>query len=305
MSRRHILAVATLAVGTLVATAVADLPTRLVWNVTASAPIGFYTVENADALEVPELVALMPPEPLEQFMVERGYIGRGVPLLKRVLGLPGQRVCRSGATITVDGVEMGDALERDRMGRDLPVWQGCRIIRDGELFLMNWEVQDSLDGRYFGPVPASSVIGRALPLWTDGEGDGRYEWRAGHALNPPLNISQRRLVMPQIGQFTRDETGFAGRVHTLTLYRELTILPTQHSDAENAPDYRVHHGADDGPEIGAAWKRTGEKAGEYLSVLLDDPALSQPIRANLFRDDDAGTSWSLHWTRPRPREDRD
>lgn len=178
MSRRHILAVATLAVGTLVATVVADLPTRLIWNTTASAPIGFYTVEPADALEVPELVALMPPEPLEQFMVERGYIGRGVPLLKRVLGLPGQRVCRSGATITVDNVEMGDALERDRMGRDLPVWQGCSIIRDGELFLMNWEVRDSLDGRYFGPVPASSVIGRALPLWTDGEGDGRYQWRA-------------------------------------------------------------------------------------------------------------------------------
>ena len=175
MSRRHILAVSMLAVGTLVATAVADLPTRLIWNATASAPIGFYTVAPANALEVPELVAIMPSE---QSMVERGYIGRGVPLLKRVLGLPGQRVCRSGATITVDNVEMGDALERDRMGRDLPVWQGCRIIRDGELFLMNWEIRDSLDGRYFGPVPASSVIGRALPLWTDEEGDGRYEWRA-------------------------------------------------------------------------------------------------------------------------------
>lgn len=178
MSRRHIVAVATLAVSTLVATAVADLPTRLVWNATASVPIGFYTVETSDALEVPELVALMPPEPLEQFMVERGYIVRGVPLLKRVLGLPGQRVCRNGATITIDGVEMGDALDRDRMGRDLPVWQGCRIIRDGELFLMNGKIRDSLDGRYFGPVPASSVIGRALPLWTDEDGDGRYEWHA-------------------------------------------------------------------------------------------------------------------------------
>ena len=53
--------------------------------------------------------------------------------------------------------------------------------------------------------------------------------------------------MPQIGLFTRDETGFSGRVHTLTLFRELTIMPAEHSDAENAPDYRVHHGADDGP----------------------------------------------------------
>ena len=60
-----------------------------------------------------------------------------------------------------------------------------------------------------------------------------------------------------------------------------------------------------GPEIGAGWKRTGERAGEYVAVLIDDPALPQPIRANLFRDDDTGSSWSLHWSRPRPREDRD
>src|SRR5690606_18277946 len=101
--------------------------------------------------------------------------------------------------------------------------------------------------------------------------------------NQPQEIS-----MPQIGQFTREESGFVGRVQTLTLLRELTIVPTEGSGTENAPDYRVHHGAEDGPEVGAAWKRTGEKAGEYLSVLLDDPALPQPIRANLFQDDDTG-----------------
>jgi type IV secretory pathway protease TraF len=34
---------------------------------------------------------------------------------------------------------------------------------------MNWQSSDSLDGRYFGPVPASAIIARALPIWTDGE----------------------------------------------------------------------------------------------------------------------------------------
>ncbi len=178
MTRRRTLAVMALAVITVGATSAFDVPTKLIWNATASAPIGFYTVEPAERVDVPELVAIMPSEPLAAFMVERGYVGRGVPLLKRVLGLPGQRVCRLRSTITVDGIEMGDALERDRIGRDLPVWQGCRVIGDGEIFLMNGQVRDSLDGRYFGPIPASSVIGRALPLWTDEEGDGRYQWRA-------------------------------------------------------------------------------------------------------------------------------
>ncbi len=31
---------------------------------------------------------------------------------------------------------------------------------------MNWQSDDSLDGRYFGPLPATSILGRAIPLWT-------------------------------------------------------------------------------------------------------------------------------------------
>ena len=178
MTRRRTLTVTALAIIGIAAASAVDWPMKLIWNATASAPIGFYTVEPADALDVPELVAVMPPEPLAAFMAERGYIARGVPLLKRVVGLPGQQVCRLRSAITVDGIEMGEALERDSLGRDLPVWQGCRVIGDGQLFLMNWDVRDSLDGRYFGLTPAASVIGRAVPLWTDEEGVGRYEWRA-------------------------------------------------------------------------------------------------------------------------------
>lgn len=178
MTRRRTLVVTALAVIGIAAASTVETPTRLIWNATASAPVGFYTVEPAERIEVPELVAVMPPESLAGFMIERGYIGRGVPLLKRVVGVLGQRVCRTGRAITVDGIEMGDALERDSLGRELPVWQGCRVVREGELFLMNWQVRDSLDGRYFGLIPANSVIGRARPLCTDEEADGRFVWRA-------------------------------------------------------------------------------------------------------------------------------
>ncbi|MGP0104046.1 DUF736 domain-containing protein [Rhodoblastus sp.] len=111
--------------------------------------------------------------------------------------------------------------------------------------------------------------------------------------------------MPQIGQFTRENSGFVGRIHTFTVYREVRIVPAEPSDAENAPDYRVHHGNDEGPEIGAGWKRTGERAGGYIALVIDDPALPQPIRANLFRDDEAGNAWSLHWSRLPKRDGKD
>ncbi|MFG1352362.1 S26 family signal peptidase [Xanthobacter autotrophicus] len=159
---------------------VATVPTplKLIWNVSASVPVGLYSVEPADHLEVTDLVAVMPPPPLAAFLIARGYLGEGTPLLKRVMGLPGQEVCRLGEAITIDGVPLGEALPRDRTGRDLPVWQGCRRIAPGHLFLMNPDVGDSLDGRYFGQIPATTVIGRAMPLLTDEAGDGDFIWRA-------------------------------------------------------------------------------------------------------------------------------
>ncbi|MGR9979323.1 S26 family signal peptidase, partial [Escherichia coli] len=92
-----------------------------------------YSIAPTDRFEVTDLVAVRAAEPLAAFMIERGYIARGVPLMKRVAGIPGQQVCRRDRTITVDGVPMGDALVRDHRGRSLPVWRGCRRIAEGEL----------------------------------------------------------------------------------------------------------------------------------------------------------------------------
>jgi conjugative transfer signal peptidase TraF len=153
-------------------------PLHLVWNASASVPIGLYDLNPPRDFYVGDLVAVMPGKPLADFMVERGYIGPGVPLMKHIAALPGQTVCRTGTAITVDTVPLGNALDRDKRGRPLPVWQGCRRIADGNIFLMNPDVPDSLDGRYFGPIPARTVIGKATPLYTDEDGDGRFVWRA-------------------------------------------------------------------------------------------------------------------------------
>jgi type IV secretory pathway protease TraF len=50
-----------------------------------------------------------------------------------------------------------------------PIWQGCHVIADGEVFLMNRRSADSFDGRCFGALPTSAIIGTAEPLWTGEE----------------------------------------------------------------------------------------------------------------------------------------
>ena len=73
---------------------------RLIWNASASTPIGLYAVRPPGALRDTELVAVMPPEPVASFLADGGYLPRGVPLMKRVLALPGQSVGRHGLRIT-------------------------------------------------------------------------------------------------------------------------------------------------------------------------------------------------------------
>jgi conjugative transfer signal peptidase TraF len=138
----------------------------LVWNASSSVPIGLYRVLPAGTFTVTDLAVVVPPEPLATFLAEGGYLPRGVPLIKRVLALPGQAVCRDARTITVDGIVMGEAREHDRRGRPLPVWRGCRIVGERQVFLMNWDEPDSLDGRYFGPISSAAIVGHAQPLWT-------------------------------------------------------------------------------------------------------------------------------------------
>ncbi len=110
--------------------------------------------------------------------------------------------------------------------------------------------------------------------------------------------------MTQIGQFTRNRCGFSGRIQALGIDAELAIIPAEPSDAENGPDYRVLLGGEDGVEAGAGWKHVGERAGEYVSVQLDSPLFTRPLRVNLFRSGDDGNAWGLHWTRPtKPRKE--
>ena len=105
----------------------------------------------------------------------------------------------------------------------------------------------------------------------------------------------------RIGTFRAAGGGYSGQLRTLSLSIELSLVPADPSDSENAPDFRVVAGEDEGArEIGAGWKHVGEKAGDYVSLQIEDPSFVQPLRANLFKGDDNGHV--LVWSRPSRRE---
>jgi conjugative transfer signal peptidase TraF len=177
MIRRRFLLAGVVVAATL-ATLTVPASRYAVWNATASVPTGLYAIRGKASLHVGERVAIEPPPGLRRLLAERHYLPTNVPLLKRIAAVRGQRVCRLKHGVTIDGNFAGVARARDRLGRPLPVWAGCRTLRVGELFVMNPAAPDSFDGRYFGPLRLDTVIGRATPVWTEEAGDGRYAWFA-------------------------------------------------------------------------------------------------------------------------------
>ncbi|OJY65234.1 MAG: conjugal transfer protein [Sphingobium sp. 66-54] len=181
------------AIGVTLVAAILPLPKLLLWNASASAPIGLYRINPFARPAVGDMVAVSPPPALARFMAERHYLPVGVPLLKRVAARPGALICRRGATVTIEGRTVAIAHASDSHGRPLPVWRGCRVLRADELFLLN-AVPDSLDGRYFGPIPASGLIGRAAPFLTRDTPDAPLRWHSGCAQGAPLTSKEGDIL---------------------------------------------------------------------------------------------------------------
>lgn len=139
---------------------------QLVWNASASAPIGLYRVVSG-APQRGDLVLVRAPKPIAKLAAERGYLPLNVPLVKRVAAVSGNEVCAFHEVIFVEGKIAALRLKADRAGRPLPQWNDCRELGAGEFFLLMDNASFSFDSRYFGPVSGANLIGRLVPLWTD------------------------------------------------------------------------------------------------------------------------------------------
>lgn len=144
-----------------------SLPKKLVYNASASAPIGLYWIDQVPILQG-DYALISVPKRVRKLVEERQYLPLGVPLVKRVVGIEGDRICRRGQQILVNGVIVARAQKADSVGRPLPDWQGCHILNGSRVFLLQDHLR-SFDGRYFGPVNRRLIIGRATKL--------RFPWR--------------------------------------------------------------------------------------------------------------------------------
>lgn len=81
-----------------------------------------------------------------------------IPLIKRVIGLPGERVTVAKGRVLVDGVALNEPyLMQNTQGNDRS-W----IVPPLHVFVMGDNRRDSCDSRTFGPVPLNTIHGHAI-----------------------------------------------------------------------------------------------------------------------------------------------
>jgi conjugative transfer signal peptidase TraF len=160
------IALVALGVAALATPSAFSITPRLIWNTSASAPLGFYWVAGSGPLNRHDFVLARLPESVRLLANERGYLPLGVPLIKPIAGLPRDHICTIGRSILVDGKVIAQRLKRDALHRRLPAWKDCRLLRSDEVLLLHPTIPDSFDGRYFGPMDIDDVIGRLVPIWT-------------------------------------------------------------------------------------------------------------------------------------------
>jgi signal peptidase I len=97
--------------------------------------------------------------------------GNGVPFIKRIIGLPGDRVELRDGKVFVNGLELNEPYIFQDNGVHQttdPTVGGASewLVPDGDLLVMGDHRRDSSDSRVFGPIEISKVIGRAwLRYW--------------------------------------------------------------------------------------------------------------------------------------------
>ncbi len=142
-------------------------------NTTPSFPLGLWRIQALGRpVATGDLIFICPPlTPAFKLAFERGYIRRGLcpgrlsPLIKTVVATEGQSV-DIGEHVSVEGRPLAHSkvYRVDAEGRELVPWRGGTVPH-GYVFLHS-DFAGSFDSRYFGPIPAAGLLGRAVPVLT-------------------------------------------------------------------------------------------------------------------------------------------
>ena len=148
---------------------------RLSYQNSLSMPQGWYLIIPVKFPIYPnETLVFTPPPEILPFLNQRGWLIPDDWLMKKAVGLPGDWVCIkniknknnnfNSPELFINAEPIAPILNKDKKNLPLPRLSFCRKLAHNEYFLISTYITRSFDSRYFGPVDASLIKGRAIKL---------------------------------------------------------------------------------------------------------------------------------------------
>ncbi len=107
-----------------------------------------------------DIVVFNPPAPSDK------------PYVKRVIGLPGDRVAVRNKQVFVNGTTIAESYIAAEPGYTYPLGGGEYTVAAGNIFVLGDNRNNSSDSHAFGQVPLDNVIGKAIVSYWPPEGFG-------------------------------------------------------------------------------------------------------------------------------------
>lgn len=134
------------------------------YQVSRSMPRGFYFIKPVHRLRHGDIVIFHPPTLALTFLIQKGLVPENGILMKNVMGIPGDYVCKKNHRIWINHRYIAPVYIHGLNQEYLPSKPFCQTLTKNQYLLMSTYISRSFDGRYFGPVSKSRIIGKAIKV---------------------------------------------------------------------------------------------------------------------------------------------
>lgn len=152
---------------------------KMILNVTPSCPLGLYGTKpahNLKDLKKNQLVLICSDltNPVIKLADQYKILPPGqscpeselAPLLKRLVGVPGDQVAITNQGITINGHKIENSKIKYKIFEQMIHPGDIYTLKSNEYWVMSSYNADSFDSRYFGPVKRQQIKSRVYPLLT-------------------------------------------------------------------------------------------------------------------------------------------
>ena len=133
-------------------------------NKTKSLPRGIYKLYPPVDLQKEDIIVFEIPQSAE-LMFKRGYVSNIDTLMKKLAAFPGDHIEIINQELYINGNNWGKIYEKDKLYRPLPRLKEKDLIPGEKEVLALSDINNSFDGRYFGPILVSSIKYKAKPVF--------------------------------------------------------------------------------------------------------------------------------------------